>query len=58
MSWPQEEVNHSDSRLEWEGQVRTDMFSGIDAEHIAELIDGNVWHTFEGFDAGIFITKH
>ena len=37
-----QEVNHSDSKLECEGRVRTDMFSGTDAKLIAELIDGDV----------------
>ena len=44
-------------KLTCEADLITDMFLGQRAKLIAELVDDEIWHSFAGPNAGLYITK-
>ena len=50
-------VSSRSGKLICEADLITDMFLGQRAQLIAELVEDEVWHSFAGFHAGLYITK-
>ena len=50
-------VSRWSGKLTCEADLITDMFLGQRAQLIAELVEDEVWHSFAGFHAGLYITK-